>query len=166
MTLGEELQIAYRLVKDAIKDVKVDNLAEYDMLLAAGFRSAWASAWQRSRQVRSGPNAQCAGSNGSSNTRVEYSPIAITAGIASGTPNGTNPNLSEAVGLNQSVQSPTSGARGVVLGLLRTHALTTRQYKKLCEVLNVAPGRHPSEQEAAENLLERQALEVLVADGR
>ena len=147
MTLAEELQIAYRLVKEAMATIKVDNLAEYDMLLAAGFRSAWASAWQRSRQVRTAPT-------------VEASNTTVTSSLAVGVGLGNEP--SEAVVPNQAYSGTTSGARGVVLGLLSTHALTTRQYKKLCEVLNVPPGRSPVREEL-ERLLERQALEVLVA---
>ena len=153
MTLAEELQTAYRLVKEAMAGVKVDNLAEYDMLLAAGFRSAWMSAWQRSRQAREPPTATAAPDAPAPECSTSPGETGSTGSV----------NLSEVVGLNQGSSSPTSGAVNVVAGLLSTHALTSRQYRKLCVLLNVEPPKQPSAEQVRTELTERKALEVLTA---
>ena len=154
MTLADELQAAYREVKEAMAAVKTDNIVEYDMLLAAGFRSAWASALQRAH--RAPPTAKDA--------PAAPAPECSTSPGETKNTGATKPELSEVLVTDAGKASVTSaGAVAVVASLLSTHALTSRQYRSLCAVMRLEPPAKPTPDEVRRYLLERQALEVLTA---
>jgi len=157
-----ELQHNYFLVKEAVSKIKFDNIVEYDLFLAAGFRSAWASSWQRagrSAQGASGPQSTgstlptstCDGTERNSSVNITV-PMAVAC-----SPKAEIAELPDATASG-------AGAQCFLAQLLRTRALTVSQYKALCRTCAIPAGSHPTEQDVM-RLDFKACVSVLCGDG-
>ena len=143
-----ELQHNYYMVREVISKMHFDTPADYDAFLAAGFRSAWASSWQRAGRAAPGASglpstSQSTGSNATA-----------TVSLA----NCTEDKLSEVAG--RSSERPAAGAARFLAVLLQTRALTDSQYKALCKVLAIQYPSRPTEQDVM-SLDHDQVVQVL-----
>lgn len=129
-----ELQNSYYLVKAAMDKLHFERPGDYEMFLAAGFRSAWASSWQRAgRAVPGASGLPSTSQSTSSNASVT---VPAASGAEDKLPEVPDPHRGSG-----------AGAQAFLAELLRTHALTASQYKALCSTCAIQYPAKPNEQD-------------------
>jgi len=158
MTLLEELQANYYLVKEAVSKMHFERPADYELFLAAGFRTCWGVSWQKAgRSAQPASGQQSTPSTTGSSVTTDSAPNANITLPTAGLGCGQNPELPDA-------SASGAGAQCFLAQLLRTRALTKSQYIALCKACAIPPDAWPTEQDVM-RLDFKACVSVLCGDG-